>query len=736
MPRLRRIAHFVAVSAIIALAAPHGALAEVSLPDLFSPGMVLQRDQPAPVWGWAEPGETVTVEIAGQEHTTQADAEGAWQVRLAPLSRSEHPKALTLSVSGKNRVVIENVQLGDVWLVAGGERVLTQIRMLPESKTLLAESPAAPIRFLIVKSRVAKEPQRRTEGSWQTYDKNSLRLAPALAYLLADELHASRDVPIGVIVAGLAYPETPLETWIRRAALEKTAAAKPILDFYAADGWNRKANESYAKRLAAWKEALQKLPLDPPPKPEPGPRKDTSRLEPGVAYNGTLAPLAPFALRGIVWDHGENDHSLTHAVQYGELLPALIESFRTAWQRPDLPVVVVQLRAGRHGKFDDRCGAELREAQDRVLALSHTRSVVTVDLGPQPSERQVAARVARAAQAAVGSDPSQAAEPRLKSATVEGNRVVLQFDHAPGGLVVRGEKPQGFALASSIYRWVWADVEIDGDRIILSAPTVDQPVGVRYAYQDRPEQKANIYNQAGQPLAPFRTDDHTPYTAGLKRPDAMARYMVRAALNIEDPRLPRVLIIGDSISGGYQMPLVEALRGKANVIGEAELQSPWWPSCGPVLYKTEFALRDDRLRRHLTEREPYDVIHFNMGIHEFAAAKPGWEKSYANRLRKVVEVMQKHSDAKLIWCSSTGTISDNLIPRFPLYLSNCQRFNAAAESVMKEYGVAINDLYGFTQPQIKQVISGDHIHFRAEAKIAQAQFLAKLILEQLQETDR
>lgn len=294
--------------------------------------------------------------------------------------------------------------------------------------------------------------------------------------------------------------------------------------------------------------------------------------------------------------------------------------------------------------------------------------------------------------------------------------------------MAQGGELQGFTIASSMFRWVWADTVIDGDKIIVSAPTVDKPQGVRYAWQDLPSHGANLYNAAGLPAAPFRTDSHLLCSAGVVKPNEHLGFNRRIDLAIENPRLPRVLIIGDSISGHYLEDVREGLKGRANVIGESSMLKGTWASVGPRFYRADWAARGNELKQYLAERGPFDVVHFNNGIHNFAGAKPGDEAPYAANLRKVVATIRE-SGAICIFANSTGTIADNKIPNAPHYLTNCRAFNAAAEEVMHELNVPVSDIYGAIQPRIEELISQDLIHPKEEANA----IMAKVIIERIDE---
>jgi len=279
---------------------------------------------------------------------------------------------------------------------------------------------------------------------------------------------------------------------------------------------------------------------------------------------------------------------------------------------------------------------------------------------------------------------------------------------------------------------VWADAEIKGDTVVLSAPTVDNPEGVRYAYQDLPAQGATLYGGNGAPAAPFRTDTFISVSGASVDPGCRnVSYNARRDLAVENPRLPRILIIGDSISGHYMDPVRNGMRERANVIGEASMgKEGTWASMGPRFYRADWASKNDGkdLKNFLEERGPFAIVHFNNGIHNFFRAKPGDEVPYAEQLRTVVATIRA-AGAIPIFANSTGTIGDNAIEKSPNYLTNCKAFNAAAEAVMKELKVPVTDIYGATQPRIKELISQDLIHFKQEAD----PIMAAAIMQRLNE---
>ena len=722
------------------LLAPLAALhaAELKLAGIFTDHAVLQRDQPVPVWGRANAGTEVTVEFAGQTKTATADAAGQWLVKLDALPASAEPRALLVRAKDVAKpITVAQVVVGEVWLLAGGLEAARWVTHQPDKEAILAERPSAPpglVRSCLIEMKTASAPADDVKASWKLDQRDTLSGVPALAHYLGQQLAVDLRIPIGIVTCTMAWPGQPLETWMSRACLESTPAAQPIVAYFASDAWKQRTTGTYEQRLAAWLETNQKLPLNPPPKPQPGDEVNARKQEPAAVWNAMVAPLAGLALRGIVWDHGEDEGSLQRAVQYGKLLPPLVANWRQHFGKSDLPFFVVQLTphdySFPHG-IDGRLAAELRESQKGAAAEAGAYTVVTIDLGKDPHPRAVGPRIAQNILARTYGRKELAVDgPEVASAETHGNQVVVRFNHAEGGLRATGGKLEGFAIASSMFRWVWADAVIQGDTVVLSAPTVEQPEGVRYAYQDLPDHGATLVNVAGAPAGPFRTDAHLSCSGTQVKPGDRYGYNARCDLGIEDSRLPRILIIGDSISGHYLDGVRERMRGRANVIGESSMKKDTWASMDPRFYRADWASHGDDLKRFLAGRGPFDIVHFNNGIHNFARAKPGDEQPYAEQLRKVVAIIRE-SGAVCLFANSTGTLGDNVIPTAPRYLTNCRTFNAAAEAVMGELNVPVTDIYGLIQPRIKELISSDLIHPKAEASPLMADLIAARLTETL-----
>ena len=724
------------------LALTRHACAEITPSRVFSDNVVLQRDAPLAVWGTSTSETKVTVEFANQTKSCVPAADGSWLVRLDPVAASGEPRDLV--IRGAAATTIKNVLVGDVWIYAGG----AEANRPATADIKLPEAGLPKVRIFAIGETTSRQVESDTKATWAVVGSQNLNRLPATAVSLGQELHRDLTVPIGIvtIAAGL-----PIESWMSRETLAATPAAAPILDYYASDAWKLQTAATYEERLKAWMDHCQKLPLNPPPKPLPEDKPEKlSRQEPSGVWNAAVAPLVRLAIRGVVWDGGDDRSSLGRAIQQGTLLPTLIAAWRTAFDSPKLPFVIVQLRPHRSnvpGGVDGRLVAEMRDAEARAAAAAAVPLVTTIDLGADPQPAAVTPRIARTIVSAVyKNSPDATIGPELASAETVGDTIRLRMKCRNGGLATKGNSLSGFAIAASPFRWVWANAEVKGDTVVLSAPGIKSPQAARYAYEDLPSHGATLVDSAGNPAAPFRTDRFYELSSEAVSPgDKPQAYDVRTVM-IEDQLLPRILMLGDSISGGYFPGVRQRLDGQATVLGETAFtgqgKAPY------RFYTSPAALKEGGLATFLAERGPFDIVHFNMGIHEFAwinapnylkgkkltEADPANVKTeadaYAARLRDVVALIRR-AGAVPVFATSTATKADGVIDHMPYYLSNCQAFNAAAERTMRALDVPVVDIYGLIQPRIGEFISGDLIHFNGEASTEMATLIAAQLKVQL-----
>jgi len=273
-----------------------------------------------------------------------------------------------------------------------------------------------------------------------------------------------------------------------------------------------RARNRYESQVRAWEQAAEAASVNgkaPPRKPRQpfGPGHPHAPCE---LYNGMVAPLTPFRVRGVVWYQGEANAS--RAYQYRTLFPALIQSWRRHWQQSDLFFMFVQLPNFRPAKPDpsESDWAELREAQLMALALPSTGMAVTIDIGDpnsiHPKDKvDVGKRLALCALGTVYGEDIVYSGPIYREMAIDVNHVVVHFDHADEGLVVKGGNPvKGFAIAGPDHQFVWADARIEGNTVVISSRDIHHPIAVRYGWADNPI--CNLYNRAGLPASPFRTD--------------------------------------------------------------------------------------------------------------------------------------------------------------------------------------------------------------------------------------
>ncbi|MDY0165203.1 MAG: sialate O-acetylesterase [Thermoguttaceae bacterium] len=492
------------------------AAADVKLPGVFSPHMVLQRELPVPVWGWADAGEKVTVALAGQTREATADADGRWSVRFDPITE---PGPYTLKVEGKNTIEVPDVLAGEVWLGSGQSNMaMTVNRCLDvEQETASANHPR--IRMFTVARTPAETPQSDVEGSWQVCSPETVGGFSATAYFFGRELHQELDVPVGLINS--SWGGTPVQAWTSVERQQEQAELKTLLDDWSRQisEWNPdKAEERFQRALKAWEEKVAQLKADGKtdlPRRPPGvvdPKLSPHR--PGTLFNGMIAPLAPFGMRGAIWYQGESNAGRYNANLYGMQLALMISDWRARWGQGDFPFLYVQLPNFRRPQVEpvETTGwVIVQEEMLKTLKVPGAGMAVTIDIGEaddiHPRNKQdVGLRLAYWALSKVYGQDRVACGPLYRSMTSADGKVVVKFDHVGTGLGVRGEKLEGFAIAGTDRQFVWAEAAVAGpDTVVVSSPQVENPAAVRYAWAENP--KGNLVNSADLPASPFRTDD-------------------------------------------------------------------------------------------------------------------------------------------------------------------------------------------------------------------------------------
>ena len=511
---------------VLLLANVSAVFADVSLPAVIGDNMVLQRGRAAAIWGWAEPGEKVSVKGSWQWFwaSTSADADGRWNVKVLP-PRTAGPYEIT--IRGRNTITIKNILVGEVWVCSGQSNMQWSVRQAVDAEQEITAAKYPKIRLFTVKRKVADKPQSDCVGSWTECSPETIPGFSAVAYFFGRELHKELDVPVGLIHT--SWGGTPAEAWTRRSVLESEPDCAPILQrFDEAIAKYPEAKKQYEEKVNKWKEAVKKAKAEgekPPRRPRPpfGPGNPHS---PAGLYNAMIAPLIPYGIQGAIWYQGESNAG--RAYQYRKLFPAMITNWREDWGQGDFQFLFVQLANFMAVKPDpcDSAWAELREAQSMTLRLPNTGMAVIIDIGEaddiHPKNKQdVGKRLALWALAKTHDKKLVYSGPIYESMRVAGSKIVLSFEHVGGGLVAgcgerasAGEPLKGFVIAGEDHKFVWADAKIEDDTVVVSSDKVAKPVAVRYAWADNPV--CNLYNKKGLPASPFRTDDWPGVTADNK----------------------------------------------------------------------------------------------------------------------------------------------------------------------------------------------------------------------------
>ncbi|MCH2114720.1 MAG: sialate O-acetylesterase [Pirellulales bacterium] len=502
-------------------------LAEVELPNVFSSHMVLQRDLSVPVWGWAVAGEKVTVRFAGQVVRTTANDLGTWSVKLNPLDARD--VGINLEVEGENKIVLEDVLVGDVWICSGQSNMEWQVLQSLNGKQEIESADHPGIRLFDVPGHTtAALPQSRGAGAWQVCAPETVGTFSAVGYYFGRQLLSETSVPVGLI--GTNWGGTRIEPWTPpigfRTVAELKELANKVDQFDPTVPVGRAVWETYLTNVEAWTTAARKAVRASrvPPKPVPVPGF-TSGGDPTAIYNSMVQPLIPYGIRGAIWYQGESNGG--EGVEYFHKMQALIGGWRQVWKQGDFPLYFyfVQL-ADYLQPTNDPAGGDgwspTRQAQFKALEIPHTGMAVITDIGTagdvHPRNKQdVGARLARWALRDVHGQAIVPSGPLYRAFEVEGDKIRLRFDHVGSGLMVgqkaglapTQEDSEGelarFAIAGSDKKWSWAIAVIDGGTVVVSSPDVKAPVAVRYAYSMNPA-GANLYNKEGLPASPFRTD--------------------------------------------------------------------------------------------------------------------------------------------------------------------------------------------------------------------------------------
>jgi sialate O-acetylesterase len=480
------------------------AFGDVTVPNIFSNSMVLQRDQANAVWGKASPGEAISVSIDSQEHTSTADPQGNWRVTLEPMKVGE-PRELV--IKGKNEIRLTDVLVGEVWICSGQSNMQWTVQNSTDYALEAASAKHPQIRMINFPQVGVQEPVwTHNDRKWMVCSPASVKDFSAVGYFFARQLNETLGVPIGMI--NNAWGGSACEAWISRETLSSDKQFEPLLA-----RWQTMEKQFEDLSAIAQRDDKQKKQWDDLK------RQMTGNQRPSNIYNGVLKSHLGFGIRGAIWYQGESNSE--RAYQYRELFPLMISSWRKEWGQGDFPFYWVQLADYKREQPQpaESSWAELREAQTMTLTrLPNTGQAVIIDIGEgkdiHPRNKvTVGMRLARWALAKDYGMAIPCHSPQYKSMKVTGKKVVLTFDHAQSGWrPFDVPQVQGFTIAGEDKKFVPATATLlkDGG-IEVSSNSVASPVAVRYGWADNPV--CNLFSKDDLPLTPFRTDQWPGVTA-------------------------------------------------------------------------------------------------------------------------------------------------------------------------------------------------------------------------------
>jgi sialate O-acetylesterase len=523
-------------------------LADVELPHVIGSNMVLQREMPIPVWGWADPGEHVTVQFADHSADATADQEGNWMVKLPAISA---PGPYKMTVSGNNTIVLTNILVGEVWLCSGQSNMAMQVKNMRNGSAEVAAANYPEIRLLDVPTTLSGWPQPDIDANWLQCSPQAIVSGrwggfSAVAYYFGRHLHRELNVPVGLINAswGGSYiePWTPpegfalvpefadivseiervnaeyrqtlleytdsLETWIKDVRKSLSADEDIATAKYLSGSLTITRDERLNYKVEATQPAYPHHPFaitDPQPYP----------WRPTGLYNSMIHPLIPFVIRGAIWYQGESN--LADGMLYHEKMKALIGGWRKLWQQGDFPFYFVQLAPFRYEDWPTKditptSLPRMWQAQAASLAIPNTGMAVTTDIGDlndiHPTNKQdVGKRLALWALAKTyGRTDLVCSGPLYKSMSIQGATIRITFDHVGSGLTSRDGKPlTWFEIAGPDKKFYKASAEISDNTVLVRSDKVTEPVAVRFGWHQ--EAIPNLINKEDLPASPFRTDN-------------------------------------------------------------------------------------------------------------------------------------------------------------------------------------------------------------------------------------
>lgn len=500
-----RILHSLQVAFLLAAVAALSGVsrADATLPALLTDHMVMQRGLPVHVWGMATPHEAVSVTFRNETKSTTADDDGRWSLYLSP---GEAGGPFQLAVKATNIVTLTDILVGDVWVASGQSNMEFSMKSLANAPTEIAAAQYPKMRIFRVDHKPADYPVDDVQSKgWAACTPETVAESSAVAYFFARNIQQKLGVPIGLIES--SWGGTPAESWTSLHGLSADASLMPVFAVRAKTLAAQSTTVLQQQREEReYQQASAQAKANGTPPPEWHWHPDFAAWAPSALYNGMIAPLTPFAIRGVIWYQGEAN-SGERAPLYARLFQTMIRDWRNHWGEGDFPFLFVQI--ANWDTAPEALWPDVRNAQRQALELKNTGMAVTIDIGDavdiHPKNKQdVGLRLALAARAIAYGEKVEWSGPLYRQVTQEEHALRVWFDHADG-LAAKGAALTGFEVAGADGKYVAADAKIDGASVVVTSSTVTTPVSVRYGWAANPT--CNLVNREGLPASPFQAPE-------------------------------------------------------------------------------------------------------------------------------------------------------------------------------------------------------------------------------------
>jgi sialate O-acetylesterase len=442
----------------------------VHLPHIFGDHMALQANMRIPIWGSAAANEAVTVRFETQSAATHADGQGHWQIALAAMPASDHGQDLRVEGDHGEEITFHDVIIGEVWLGSGQSNMELQVKTAARADEFIKAANDPGIRLFTVHRHTASDPANDVEGEWQICTPESLPTFSAVLYQFGLNLHKKLGVPVGLIAS--SWGGTPIQAWT------------PMEGFTPAQADQARQDAGDRPRFPS---------------------------QPSVLYNGMIAPIVGYAMRGAIWYQGEADNNPTHAPTYGHSMQTMINLWRSKWAEGSFPFYFVQIAP--YGGYNPANTLPILW-QQQIWVTKHvdnTGMAATGDIGNvkdihPKNKHEVGRRLSLIAlNNTYGFKKLPYKGPRFDGFVIQGNQIRVHFVHIEGSLkTCDGQAPAWFEIAGADGHFVPAQAKIDQKDVIVWSDHISDPRFVRLGWNQVAE--INLCNGVGLPATPFRSD--------------------------------------------------------------------------------------------------------------------------------------------------------------------------------------------------------------------------------------